>query len=360
MIGEISACRLLLVYDTIDKIIKNFLWTKGGNATGNVSVCWKDVCKPKSQGGLGLKPIYDWNEALMAKHLGNNLWDVELKKGQSWVWLQLLNLRDKIRRIILDDGLSLNAKVCDMIENRSWKWPANWLGRFSEVVNVYVPVINNDFCDRVVWIDKKGMEINFKGRLKTRDRLSRWFVVPDLECVLCRLVLVAAIYFLWIERNSRIYNQVNRSVDSLFDQVVSTVRLKLRGLVLKNSPDVLKASEIWNFLIDKSGYYNNMLKEFDLLKWDPTRVNAESDFMEYCVLCCLLLESPFSKIVDVALVHLLIESSSSSFCIKVCYYVWMLLKDSSLLLKGFREGWLHEDCPLPVFVANVDIFRDVS
>ncbi|GJZ78963.1 putative RNA-directed DNA polymerase [Tanacetum coccineum] len=321
------------ICDAIDKIIKNFLWTKGGNATGKVSVCWKDVCKPKSQGGLGLRSLHDWNEALMAKHLwsiasnkdsiwvkwvkiyklrGNNLWDLELKKGNSWVWLQLLRLKDKIDK----KGRERNFKVSEV-----WK-----------AVRTDSPGV---IWYKHVWFSQCIPKHSFitwmaiKGRLKTRDRLSRWFVVPDLECLLCRseneshshlffpcayskrlwerlkpmalmenmsnvwpsvissivnktayntiwsviqrLVFGAAIYSLWLERNSRIYNQVDRTVDSIFEQVVSTVRLKLRGLVFKNPPDVLKASEIWDFLIEKGSGSSNWLilkdRRLNLAAW---------------------------------------------------------------------------------------------
>lgn len=105
----------MAVCKTIDSLFCSFLWAKGENSRGMVSVCWTDVCKPKSQGGLGLKFVHEWNNALMAKHLwnilsnketiwvkwvkihrikGKNLWDVELKSGQSWAWKHLLKLRD--------------------------------------------------------------------------------------------------------------------------------------------------------------------------------------------------------------------------------------------------------------------------
>ena len=57
------------VYESIDKMLKSFLWTGSDKDMGVTSVSWKDICMPKNQGGLGLKPLQKWNEALMSKHL---------------------------------------------------------------------------------------------------------------------------------------------------------------------------------------------------------------------------------------------------------------------------------------------------
>ncbi|GJT60376.1 RNA-directed DNA polymerase, eukaryota, reverse transcriptase zinc-binding domain protein [Tanacetum coccineum] len=172
------------VCEKIDKVFKNFLWARGDNSKSMVSVNWKDVCKPKSQGDLGLKSIRSWNVALMAKHLwnvtsdkdsiwvkwvkvhrlkGGNIWDVELKEHRYWSWCQILKLRDGIRRFfnIKIAGLSLNARVCDFISNGSWVWPNEWEGRFDKVLDVPVPNIVHDLDDKVVWIDKKGWEKHF-------------------------------------------------------------------------------------------------------------------------------------------------------------------------------------------------------
>lgn len=64
---------ILPVYicDSIDKLLKKFLWSSGSDGSGIASVAWKDICKPKNQGGLGLKPFRLMNEALMTKHLWN-------------------------------------------------------------------------------------------------------------------------------------------------------------------------------------------------------------------------------------------------------------------------------------------------
>ncbi|GJV01914.1 RNA-directed DNA polymerase, eukaryota, reverse transcriptase zinc-binding domain protein [Tanacetum coccineum] len=404
-----------LICETIDKMVKNFLWAREGNTSGMVSIGWKEVCKPKSQGGLGLKPLCAWNEALMAKHLwniasnkdsiwvkwinihklkGRSFWDDGVLKGHSWVWAQLLDLRDRIKnyvnvrigngsscnvwfdkwnsngplsklidhRTIVQFGFSLKDKVCDLIQNGIWSWPEEWEGRFSTVLDVPVPVINHNVDDKVYWVNKKGKEKGFsvaevwkaikpefpkviwykhiwysqciprhsfiswiavKGRLKTKDRLARWFSVSDLSCHLCRneneshshlffacaysrrlwerlkpmgkmenisnawanviswisnkpasnkiwsiiqrLVFGAAIYFIWQERNSRIFQQMDRSEDSLFEVVVSTVRLRLRSLKLKQTPDVIDASEIWGLPIDRSSCGIFMKLAFSLL-----------------------------------------------------------------------------------------------
>ena len=80
----------VLVCDTINSLVKNFLWTGGNNAIGKVSVNWVDTCKPKDQGGLGLRSLRDWNNALMAKHL----WNIACDKNSIWVeWIKTHKLK---------------------------------------------------------------------------------------------------------------------------------------------------------------------------------------------------------------------------------------------------------------------------
>ncbi|GJS31911.1 RNA-directed DNA polymerase, eukaryota, reverse transcriptase zinc-binding domain protein [Tanacetum coccineum] len=221
-----------------------YLGDKGEGSNGMVSVNWKDVCKPKSQGGLGLKYVHSWNVALMAKHLrnvasdkdsiwvkwvkihklkGGNIWDVELKRHRFWSWCQMLNLRDDIRNFVnIKAGLRLNANLCDFIDNGKWIWPRDWNGRFNEVLDVLVPVISNDLEDKVIWIDKKGRQYNFSVSEAWKAIKTKF---PK-------------------ERNVRIFQQKDRSVDVLLDLVVSIVRYKIRGLSLKQTADVANATKI--------------------------------------------------------------------------------------------------------------------
>ncbi|GKC32155.1 RNA-directed DNA polymerase, eukaryota, reverse transcriptase zinc-binding domain protein [Tanacetum coccineum] len=199
------------VCESIDKLLKNFLWSAKNEYMGRNSVAWKDICLPKSQGGLGLKSLHEWNKALMTRHLwnvlsnkdyiwvrwvnlywlkGKSLWSIVADNHTPWCWKQILSLRDLIRgfvrtkigngktcniwfdvwhdrgplcsvidqRAIVRTNLSLSAKVNDFVCNSVWTWPNGWLYEFGEVLNIHVPTFNNDLDDKVVWFNKKGKE----------------------------------------------------------------------------------------------------------------------------------------------------------------------------------------------------------
>lgn len=184
-------------------MFKRFLWNRGDNIQGKASVAWKEVCKPKSQGGLGLKSVSLWNKALMIKHLwnivskknslwvnwiylyrlkGKCIWNITLRKGTPWSWKKLLDLRDMIREFIwvkigngkdcniwfdrwhhsgpfcktitqsdLDmAGMDSNAKVADLIDENGWSWPMEWDGKFDAMLNVPVPHIDSNRNDKMV------------------------------------------------------------------------------------------------------------------------------------------------------------------------------------------------------------------
>ncbi|GKC69158.1 RNA-directed DNA polymerase, eukaryota, reverse transcriptase zinc-binding domain protein [Tanacetum coccineum] len=164
-----------VIYE-INKILKGFLWCQGELTKGKAKISWDKICKPKDQGGLGLKDLGVWNEVLMTKHL----WNVAVKKNTLWVkwiymeklkdksiweansdtnctvgWKNILSLRDKIRKHIrwkigngnsvnvwhdnwcvvsplsdfietkdiYDARLSKNYSINDIINEGRWKWP---------------------------------------------------------------------------------------------------------------------------------------------------------------------------------------------------------------------------------------------
>ncbi|GJY20303.1 RNA-directed DNA polymerase, eukaryota, reverse transcriptase zinc-binding domain protein [Tanacetum coccineum] len=186
----------------------------GGQRGYKFSVAWKDVYMKKCEGGLGLKSLQVWNEALMAKHLwdviinkgsiwvkwvksmwlkGHSIWSVKIRKHTSWGWKQILMLRDRIRNFVyfkigngrkcyfwynrwnekrplcnlinystlLYDSDAMKIKVADLIGEDRWKWPRSWSNRFKEVLNMWVPRLINGTNDNAIWINKKGKEKSF-------------------------------------------------------------------------------------------------------------------------------------------------------------------------------------------------------
>ncbi|GKC04702.1 hypothetical protein Tco_0996312 [Tanacetum coccineum] len=64
-------------------------------------------------------------------------------------------------RMISLVGLSTNTKVIDMIENNYWNWPIDYIGEYDTVLDVLVPILNDDLEDKVVWYNKKNKEKYF-------------------------------------------------------------------------------------------------------------------------------------------------------------------------------------------------------
>ncbi|PWA75415.1 Phytosulfokine [Artemisia annua] len=62
--------------------------------------------------------------------------------------------------------------------------------------------------------------------------------------VIQRLVWGATVYFIWQERNMRLFGGHGRTEDQLFKIITKAVKFRVMGLKLKVTPDVLKAAEI--------------------------------------------------------------------------------------------------------------------
>ena len=116
----------------IDKLLKGFLWCQGDLSKGKAKVAWKSICKPKKEGGLGLKDLSEWNEVLLVKILWNiasnkeslwvkwineirlkdkNIWEVQCDSNSSSGWKNLLSFRDKAKEFIIQDNNNVTSWV---------------------------------------------------------------------------------------------------------------------------------------------------------------------------------------------------------------------------------------------------------
>ncbi|XP_021991395.1 uncharacterized protein LOC110888164 [Helianthus annuus] len=71
-----------------------------------------------------------------------------------------------------------------------------------------------------------------------------------------RLVLAATTYFIWQERNARLFKNQTRPPEALCDVILDTVRYKLMGAKLKNTlrvKELLRAWEIYDTRVFDDG-----------------------------------------------------------------------------------------------------------
>lgn len=92
--------------------MQDYLWEKKHDKSTTLLVSWKQVCQPKSSGGLGLKSLVEWNKVAIGKMIGelfkedkswmwkNRIKDLvswTAKKGDTQIWKCILKLKDELR-----------------------------------------------------------------------------------------------------------------------------------------------------------------------------------------------------------------------------------------------------------------------
>lgn len=64
----------------IEKLQHEFLWQGNESKKKYVFVDWKFICTPKKEGGFGLRPLREMNNAL----LGKWLWRIDKDSDSLW------------------------------------------------------------------------------------------------------------------------------------------------------------------------------------------------------------------------------------------------------------------------------------
>ncbi|KAL2252964.1 UNVERIFIED_CONTAM: hypothetical protein Sindi_0091100 [Sesamum indicum] len=170
------------VINEIEKRLRAFLW-KGMTNSGYAKVAWKDICRPKEEGGLGFKDISTLNRALMTKkpcdvircdrssiwvdwlHQGHlqhtSIWTIMDQRG-SWEWRKILRLRIFLRNMV-------DYRIGDVRSFLLWQDPWLHLGPLCE-----------SFArgPRLLGIDESST-------LNTviHEGVRQWPLITDLECL---------------------------------------------------------------------------------------------------------------------------------------------------------------------------------
>ncbi|XP_074265840.1 uncharacterized protein LOC141588292 [Silene latifolia] len=166
------------------------------NKETHALVSWKQVCKPRRKGGLGLKNLQLWNIALMGKYV----WWIEQKTDHLWVkWVHSIYIKHSAW---IDYEPSIST---------SWSWR-----RICAVKNQVKPWMfeeqwRQSNCDYTVkmgynWLVDDGVDVRWHHwtrnrlivpkhaffiwlvahkRLLTQDRLMKMMIATRNRCLLC-------------------------------------------------------------------------------------------------------------------------------------------------------------------------------
>nr|GEV15018.1 hypothetical protein [Tanacetum cinerariifolium] len=184
-------------------ILNSMPFAEGEMKKGKAKVSWDFVCMPKHKGVLGIRRIGDFNVALMATHI----WSILTHIGSLWVkWVHT-------------DIARLGFYLDDSINNL-------YLMVFGDVLMIGYLV----FCGLFRWL---VFGIRFELGLIL---LLVWSKGKTAIIILSRLVVAATSYYIWLERNGRLFKKNTLSPDQIVEVILSMVRLNSVTFKFKKMP----------------------------------------------------------------------------------------------------------------------------
>ncbi|GJS94303.1 hypothetical protein Tco_0801271 [Tanacetum coccineum] len=256
------------VVKELDKLFKRFLWNSGESAQGKSRVSLKLVCRPKEQGGLGIKPLKKWNEVLLIRQFWKiienkeslwakwvnlvklkkkSIWNVQMDKSDSWGWKTMLKIRDAVKNHVwynIRNGKSIYVFYDE--------WCS--YGPLSEKISrrsIYDERINEDICSYTLKVWNGIMDVTQNlGRQSNLDDIVNLIAngktANSIKIVINKLLLAATVYYLWQERNQRTFKGECRKKEELCKIIKGTIKSKLMSLRVKKSNNVMKIAPIWD------------------------------------------------------------------------------------------------------------------
>ncbi|GKE77211.1 hypothetical protein Tco_1543331 [Tanacetum coccineum] len=77
----------------------------------------------------------------------------------------------------------------------------------------------------------------------------------NIWVVIQKLSFAAAVYYIWQERNMRIFNNHSRDANELTDILFDEIRARMMTIVVNNSDSVIQVEAIWNVKLAKKQTY---------------------------------------------------------------------------------------------------------
>ncbi|GJS75909.1 RNA-directed DNA polymerase, eukaryota, reverse transcriptase zinc-binding domain protein [Tanacetum coccineum] len=260
---------------------------------------WNEVLLVKQLWNVISKKNTMWVKWVISENLkGKNIWEANAKVNISVGWKEILKLRDKIRKHVLwriGDDNSVNAlydnwntvgplneivtsreiyeacmnidyTVAQLTMSEEGKWPNGWEDEYHILKMYKIPRLQEGKKDEIVWVDNSGKEgvfgtrhsfivwLAIQNRLNTQDRIAKRkpndiLRLPNnknIWSIVRKLVFGAVVYFIWQERNKRIFQEEKREEKTLVQIIKETVWLRLAGLVVKDSKTIKEVEDRWS------------------------------------------------------------------------------------------------------------------
>ncbi|GJX87099.1 hypothetical protein Tco_0339113 [Tanacetum coccineum] len=235
------------IVSDIEQLMRGFLWCQGPMKRGKAKVSWESVCLPKIEGGLGLRRLALFNVALISYHIwslitlkeslwvqwihthklrGRSFWDISYSGNMTWGWRKILQSdvimwKDRndeykpfsVREVWHAIRPKEDVDVGDNIDVNSLLCPLCDLQPDSHPHLFFVCPFSNYIWDIVK--TRAGIMSNSVSF----DGIVAWLIPlakkRSVRSIVSRLLLVASTYYIWQERNGRIFKKRNRSKEQI-------------------------------------------------------------------------------------------------------------------------------------------------
>ncbi|GJT51662.1 hypothetical protein Tco_0977819 [Tanacetum coccineum] len=84
------------------------------------------------------------------------------------------------------------------------------------------------------------------GRVSSKTKVSGGYKRRSSHIVIAKLVVAASAYFIWQERNWRLFKKTKRTVNQVIECIKSAVRLKLLSCSFKRSSEGVRYDRMWD------------------------------------------------------------------------------------------------------------------
>nr|GEW19171.1 RNA-directed DNA polymerase, eukaryota, reverse transcriptase zinc-binding domain protein [Tanacetum cinerariifolium] len=270
------------IINDIEQLMRGFLWCNGDLKKGKAKVAWRDICLPKNEGGLGLynvivppyvdnvivppypepniplranlgvlhrwsgpfiiSEVYPYGTAKLVHSVGSNF-KVNCHRLKHYHGgdtppleipdFQTLKTQDMLRPWDVGPAMDLSSLRCPLCNNQQdshehlffeCAYTAKVWGYVRDLtdLNDAPPVLMDIF-----------------------DLLQQMGKSRKVRSIFGKLILAATTYFVWNERNSRLFKNMKRSPEDIRDVIMVKVRLKLLTFRFKNKPDVVALLQRW-------------------------------------------------------------------------------------------------------------------